>query len=247
MQPSLYAVACPHAPIRKVVMKAQLHAAVQNALDALGWSDPGEIVIEAPKQREHGDFASSIALQLAKPLGRAPREVATELATQMESQGVPFLEACEIAGPGFINFRLQNAWLGEILPEILKSPGTFGHSDALAGQQSRIVNDAGAQLDIFSASLHARVHGTALPENGYVGEYLTDMADEARAEGLGDADVATPEHAAEMHSILTGSRLAIIPGGHGDYIGEITTSQDSILINATIHMINKFLNEPLTK
>jgi pimeloyl-ACP methyl ester carboxylesterase len=63
----------------------------------------------------------------------------------------------------------------------------------------------------------------------------------------GDMDVATPEHAAEMHSILTGSRLAIIPGGHGDYIGEITTSQDSILINATIHMINKFLNEPLTK
>ena len=63
----------------------------------------------------------------------------------------------------------------------------------------------------------------------------------------GDTDVATPEHAAEMHSILTGSRLAIIPGGHGDYIGEITTSQDSILINATVHMINKFLNEPLTK
>lgn len=213
-------------------MKAQLEAAVQKALDDFGWSSPGEIVIEAPKQREHGDFACSIALQLAKPLGRAPREVAAELAANLEAQGVPFLERCEIAGPGFINFRLHNAWLGGILPEILDGPETFGHSESLAGQRINLefvsanptgplhagggrwvavgdalanllstqgaavereyyLNDAGAQLDLFSASLYARVHGGALPENGYVGEYLIAMADEARAEGLGDADVAT--------------------------------------------------------
>jgi pimeloyl-ACP methyl ester carboxylesterase len=59
----------------------------------------------------------------------------------------------------------------------------------------------------------------------------------------GDRDVTTPEHAAEMHRLLSDSRLAIIPGGHGDYIGEITTPQDSVLISATVNMINKFLSE----
>jgi pimeloyl-ACP methyl ester carboxylesterase len=64
---------------------------------------------------------------------------------------------------------------------------------------------------------------------------------------IGDKDVTTPEHAAEMHRLITNSRLAIIPGGHGDYIGEMTTQQDSILIAATISMINKFLGEPINK
>jgi pimeloyl-ACP methyl ester carboxylesterase len=58
---------------------------------------------------------------------------------------------------------------------------------------------------------------------------------------IGDRDVVTPEHATEMRRHLSNSRLAIIPGGHGDYIGEITTSQDSILISATVNMINRFL------
>ena len=64
---------------------------------------------------------------------------------------------------------------------------------------------------------------------------------------LGDKDVATPEHAVEMHHLISNSRLAIIPGGHGDYIGEITGPQDSLLIAATVSMLNKFLAEPLTK
>jgi pimeloyl-ACP methyl ester carboxylesterase len=62
---------------------------------------------------------------------------------------------------------------------------------------------------------------------------------------IGDRDVVTPEHAIEMHNLITNSRLTIIPGGHGDYIGEITTAQDSVLIAATVSMINKFLSEPI--
>lgn len=61
---------------------------------------------------------------------------------------------------------------------------------------------------------------------------------------IGDRDVTTPEHATEMHRLISDSRLAIIPGGHGDYIGEMTTPQDSTLIAATVSMINKFLSEP---
>ena len=52
---------------------------------------------------------------------------------------------------------------------------------------------------------------------------------------------------AEMHRLISNSRLAIFPGGHGDYIGELTTPKDSILIAATVSLINKFLSEPLSK
>ncbi len=57
----------------------------------------------------------------------------------------------------------------------------------------------------------------------------------------GDRDVATPEHSVEMHRILEGSRLAILPCGHGDYIGEISRPQDEFLINGTMSMIDNFL------
>jgi pimeloyl-ACP methyl ester carboxylesterase len=64
---------------------------------------------------------------------------------------------------------------------------------------------------------------------------------------IGDKDVTTAAHAGEMQSLISNSRLAIIPGGHGEYIGELTTPQDSTLVSATVAMINKFLNEPLVK
>jgi pimeloyl-ACP methyl ester carboxylesterase len=64
---------------------------------------------------------------------------------------------------------------------------------------------------------------------------------------VGDRDVVTPEHAVEMHRVIANSRLAIIPGGHGDYIGEIATPQDSTVIAATVSLINKFLNEDVMK
>ena len=60
---------------------------------------------------------------------------------------------------------------------------------------------------------------------------------------IGDKDVVTPEHAVEMHRLLRDSRLAIIPGGHGDYIGEITTPQNAALIAGTVGMIEGFLGQ----
>lgn len=59
----------------------------------------------------------------------------------------------------------------------------------------------------------------------------------------GDRDVVTPQHAVEMQRLIANSRLAIIPGGHGDYLGEVSTPQDQYLIAATVHIIQKFLNE----
>jgi len=60
---------------------------------------------------------------------------------------------------------------------------------------------------------------------------------------LGDKDVTTVEHAGEMQGLISNSMLAILPGGHGDYIGEINTPKDSNLISSTVLMINKFLSE----
>lgn len=64
---------------------------------------------------------------------------------------------------------------------------------------------------------------------------------------IGDRDVITAEHASEMHRLILNSRLAIIPGVHGEYIGEITTPQDNALVAATVSMLNKFLNDPIAK
>ncbi|MES2560691.1 MAG: alpha/beta hydrolase [Bacteroidota bacterium] len=64
---------------------------------------------------------------------------------------------------------------------------------------------------------------------------------------MGDKDVTTPEHLVEMHRLLSNSRIAILPGGHGDYIGELTTPQDSTLITATVSMINAFLSASVGK
>lgn len=60
---------------------------------------------------------------------------------------------------------------------------------------------------------------------------------------IGDRDVVKMEHVVEMQGLIPNSRLAIIPGGHGDYIAELTTPQDNSIITATVSMINKFLDE----
>jgi pimeloyl-ACP methyl ester carboxylesterase len=63
----------------------------------------------------------------------------------------------------------------------------------------------------------------------------------------GDADVVRPEHAVEMYRLLPHARLAIFPSGHGEFIGEITTPQDTTVIAGTVAMIEKFLSEPMPK
>jgi len=60
---------------------------------------------------------------------------------------------------------------------------------------------------------------------------------------IGDKDVVLPEHAIEMSRLIKNSRLAIIPGGHGDYIGEITTKADPLIIEATVRMLENFLED----
>ena len=71
---------------------------------------PSSINLDRPKNRDHGDFASSIALALAKPAGLQPRDVATQLIEGLKQDSVhSSLDAIDIAGPGFINFKIGRA------------------------------------------------------------------------------------------------------------------------------------------
>ncbi|WP_448003950.1 arginine--tRNA ligase [Agromyces bauzanensis] len=90
-----------------------------------------QVTLERPKLREHGDWASSIAMRVARPLGANPREIAAELATELgEVDGVA---SAEVAGPGFINIRLDAAAAGALAKTIVDAGPAYGHSDALAG------------------------------------------------------------------------------------------------------------------
>lgn len=87
--------------------------------------EPLEVALERPSDASHGDYATTVALQLAKKLGRPPRDVAVELAATLE--GVDALVGDpEIAGPGFINLRVSDAWYGRALAEILEAGGDYG-------------------------------------------------------------------------------------------------------------------------
>ena len=92
---------------------------------------PESIVLDRPKNRDHGDYATSIALQLAKAAGRSPREIADLIASELT--GIESITRVDIAGPGFINITLNRASQAQLVEVILKSAGTYGQGDALAG------------------------------------------------------------------------------------------------------------------
>ena len=90
-----------------------------------------EVRIERPKSREHGDWATNIALQLGKRVGRNPREVAQILATRLEA--IDGVAAVDIAGPGFLNIRLDAAAAGALAATILEQGEAYGRSRDLSG------------------------------------------------------------------------------------------------------------------
>jgi arginyl-tRNA synthetase len=114
-------------------------AGVLAASDALGWGDPARaaaVEIERPAEKAHGDYASNIAMRLAKPLGRAPLEIAKAIAERVpEREGIAAVAA---APPGFINVRLEAAWLAKQVDAIASTGDAFGRTDALRGQKIQV-------------------------------------------------------------------------------------------------------------
>ena len=94
---------------------------------------PAEVVIERPKNREHGDWATNTALQLAKNFGTNPRALAELIAAEL--RGVPGVTAVDIAGPGFLNISLDAAAAGELAKAIVEAGEAFGRGSDLAGRK----------------------------------------------------------------------------------------------------------------
>jgi arginyl-tRNA synthetase len=120
-------------------LKDELTRLVAAALKALEGGvlpeavDPSWISIERTRDPSHGDYACNIALRLAKPAQRAAREIAAAIVAALAPH--PLLAHAEVAGPGFINFRLAHTAQGAVLQQVLREGARFGCSDAGAGQR----------------------------------------------------------------------------------------------------------------
>ena len=115
------------ASIKGAISRGELPAELANS------SAVGNIVLERPKNRDHGDYATSIALALAKPTGKSPRDVAEIV--QRGLQGNPEIERIEIAGPGFINITLAKASQGAVVNSILNEKENYGRVSILSGKK----------------------------------------------------------------------------------------------------------------
>ncbi len=117
-------------------VKSELLHALANALETLLPGAGAKAALESPKVAVHGDFATTAAMQLAKPLQRNPRQVAEQLvqALQAQSAVTQWVDGLEIAGPGFINIRLKPAAKQEVVREVLTSGATFGQQPSRCEQ-----------------------------------------------------------------------------------------------------------------
>jgi arginyl-tRNA synthetase len=117
------------------VIRDQLVEALRGALVALSVEPlPATVSLERPARREHGDWSSNVALVTAKAAGRNPRELAQQLADHLTASPPAHVLAVEVAGPGFVNFRLADSWLHDVLTAVVtEGVDGFARSDVGTG------------------------------------------------------------------------------------------------------------------
>src|SRR6266576_3754508 len=121
------------------VTPAELTAVVRGAVVAcvdagdIAVTVPEQVTVERPRQREHGDYATNVAMQIAKEAGRPPRDVAELVAARLRQS--PGIAKVDVAGPGFLNITLDEAAAGELAGTIVAAGADYGRSDALAKQR----------------------------------------------------------------------------------------------------------------
>jgi arginyl-tRNA synthetase len=220
--------------LSRVITEAIVRAITSGEIEA---SLPDTIPLERPKNRDHGDYATSVALQLAKAAGKNPRDVA--LILQMQIGTTPLISAVDIAGPGFLNFTLNRASQANLVTSIIESGATYGQGNSLAGVRINLefisanptgplhlgdtrwaavgdalgrvlsaagadvsrefyINDRGNQMDLFGASLEAAALGKPIPEDGYQGNYILDLAQEVVDANSGIKDLPEPARLIEF-------------------------------------------------
>ena len=200
-------------------LSAAIRAALVSAVDAgdLAVDVPAAVRVERPRNRDHGDWSTNVALQLAKGAGTPPRDLARTLAVRVE--GLPGVRSVDVAGPGFLNITLDAASAGELARSVVEAGPAYGHGTSESGRVVNLefisanptgpihightrwaalgdamrrllaasgaqvaaeyyINDSGAQMEKFGASVLARAAGREPPEDGYPGEYVADRAAE---------------------------------------------------------------------
>jgi len=211
-----------------------LATAISDALAGIPELDAStvEVKVERPKNREHGDYATNVALILAKKAGMPPRDLAARIVAGLQDN--PGIAALDIAGPGFINITLAADAAGEIARTVVEQGSTYGTIDALVGTAINLefisanptgplhlghtrwaavgdamarvlaaagaqvtrefyVNDRGVQMDKFGQSLEASAVGQPVPEGGYQGEYIHDLAQQIVADDPAIVDLPADE------------------------------------------------------
>lgn len=174
-----------------------------------------EVVVERPRSREHGDWATNIAMVLAKPAGLSPRDVAADLVLRIEK--LTGVRSANVAGPGFINIFIDPAATAQLAVQIIAKNNTYGSSNLLNGQSINVefisanptgplhlghtrwaavgdaigrvlaaagatvvrefyINDRGVQMQKFAQSILATIKTEPIPEDGYQGDYIADLA-----------------------------------------------------------------------
>ena len=193
---------------------------------------PSQVTVERPRQKGHGDYATNVALQLAKKAGTNPRALGDLLAEQLRAaDGVA---AVDVAGPGFLNITVAAGAQGQVAADVVAAGAAYGSSDAFAGEKINLefvsanptgplhiggvrwaavgdalgriftktgaevtreyyFNDHGGQIDRFSGSLLASAHGRPVPEDGYGGAYIDDIAQAVLVKHPGTLDLPDDE------------------------------------------------------
>ena len=196
-------------------LHAVLTAAVADGALSLAAADvPAHVTVERPRSRDHGDWATNVALQLAKRVGMPPRDVARVLADRLA--GVPGVAAVDIAGPGFLNITFETAAVGGLARVVVEAGSAYGTNHALAGQR--------INLEFVSANPTGPLHIGSV-RWAAVGDSLARMlqacgADVAREYYFNDAGAQIERFA---RSLLARARNEEAPkGGYGgQYIADI--------------------------
>jgi len=208
------------------VTPAELSSALSSVLDAAlasGELDvpadrlPASVTIERPRSAEHGDYATNVALQLAKAAGRPPREVATVLAERI--QVLPGIAAVDIAGPGFLNITLEAAAQGELARTIVGLGEAYGQVATMSG--SRV------NVEFISANPTGPLH-LGHTRWAAVGDAIARVVEAAGAEVarefyVNDRGVQMDRFGESLREAANG-RPAPEDGYHGGYITDLAAA-----------------------
>ncbi|WP_191557576.1 arginine--tRNA ligase [Metabacillus idriensis] len=129
-------------------LKSEIKASVQKA----GLAEESQIpdaILELPKDKAHGDYSTNMAMQLARVAKKAPRAIAEDIVASFD-KGKASIEKIEIAGPGFINFYMNNSYLTDLIPSILKASDSYG--------EVNIGNKEKLQVEFVSANPTGTLH-----------------------------------------------------------------------------------------